>query len=80
VLFSSVRVHSFCNIDQTVILPDVTIGRHCKLSKVVIDRGCVIPDGTVIGENAEQDAARFERTEGGVVLVTRSMLTPPQHP
>lgn len=74
VLFSNVRVHSFCNIDQAVILPDVTIGRHCKLSKVVIDRSCDIPEGTVIGENAEHDAARFERTEGGVVLVTRPML------
>ncbi len=74
VMFSNVRVHSFCSIDQAVILPDVTIGRNCRLSKVVIDRSCDIPDGTVIGEDAEHDAARFERTEGGVVLVTRAML------
>ncbi|RZU02396.1 glucose-1-phosphate adenylyltransferase [Rivibacter subsaxonicus] len=74
VLFSGVRVHSFCNIDQAVILPDVTIGSRCRLRKVVIDRGCQIPDGTVIGEDAAEDAARFERTEGGVVLVTRPML------
>jgi glucose-1-phosphate adenylyltransferase len=74
VLFSGVRVHSFCTIDQAVILPDVTIGRHCRLSRVVIDRGCTIPEGTVIGENADEDSARFERTETGVVLVTRPML------
>ncbi|MNG39207.1 Glucose-1-phosphate adenylyltransferase [compost metagenome] len=41
---------------------------------MVIDRGCVSPDDTVIGEDAEADAARFERTETGVVLVTREML------
>lgn len=74
VLFSSVRVHSFCEIDQAVILPSVTIGRHCRLRRVVIDRGCEIPEGTVIGEDAALDAQRFERTENGVVLVTRSML------
>ena len=41
---------------------------------MVIDRACVLPDGMVIGEDAVADAQRFERTEGGVVLVTREML------
>lgn len=74
VLFSSVRVHSFCHIDQAVILPNTEIGESCRLTKVVIDRGCTIPPGTVIGEDAELDAQRFYRTETGVVLVTRDML------
>ena len=74
VLFSSVRVHSYCVIDQAVLLPDVTIGRGCRLSKVVVDRRCVLPDGLVIGEDPALDAARFERTDNGVVLVTRDML------
>jgi glucose-1-phosphate adenylyltransferase len=74
VLFSEVRVHSYCHVEQAVILPDVTIGRHCRLSKVVIDRGCEIPEGMVVGEDAVLDAQRFERTEGGVVLITREML------
>jgi len=74
VLFSGVRVHSFCKINEAVLLPDVEVGRACRLHRVVIDRGCNIPDEMVIGEDAEADAARFERTEGGVVLVTREML------
>ncbi|WP_176451995.1 glucose-1-phosphate adenylyltransferase [Rhodoferax sp. TH121] len=74
VLFSNVRVHSFCLIDQAVLLPEVTIGRGCRLSRVVVDRGCTLPEGLVIGEDAEADAARFERTENGVVLVTKDML------
>jgi len=74
VLFSSVEVDSFCTIDQAVILPQTRIGKNCRLSKVVIDRACTIPDGTVIGENPEQDAQRFFRTESGVVLVTADML------
>jgi glucose-1-phosphate adenylyltransferase len=74
VLFSSVRVHSFCNIDQAVILPSVTVGRNCRLRRVVIDRYCVLPEGLVIGEDPVADAQRFERSEGGVVLVTTDML------
>jgi glucose-1-phosphate adenylyltransferase len=74
VLFSSVRVHSCCKIQEAVILPGCTIGRGSRLSKVVIDRGCELPAGTVIGENAEDDALRFYRTPSGVVLVTKDML------
>jgi len=74
VLFSNVRIGSFCHIDQAVILPDCEIGESCRLTKVVLDRGVNIPTGTVIGEDAEEDARRFHRTETGVVLVTRAML------
>jgi glucose-1-phosphate adenylyltransferase len=74
VLFSNVRVHSFCKLTQAVILPRTEIGRGCRLSKVVIDRGCTIPEGTVIGEDPEADARRFYRTDNGVVLVTSDML------
>lgn len=74
VLFSEVRIHSFCNVQEAVVLPDVVINRHCRLRKVVIDRGCVIPEGLVVGEDAQVDAQRFERTSGGVVLITREML------
>jgi glucose-1-phosphate adenylyltransferase len=74
VLFSSVRVHSGCSIRQAVIMPGTEIGRYCRQSKVVIDRGCNIPEGLVIGEDAELDARRFHRTDNGVVLVTCDML------
>ncbi|MBS0453387.1 MAG: glucose-1-phosphate adenylyltransferase [Proteobacteria bacterium] len=74
VLFSGVRVHSYCEINEAVLMPDVEVGRGSRLHRVVIDRACVLPEGTEIGFDAEADAARFERTEGGVVLVTREML------
>jgi glucose-1-phosphate adenylyltransferase len=74
VLFSSVRIHSCCKIRETVILPGCTIGRGSRLSGVVIDRGCHLPAGTVIGEDAEADAKRFHRSPGGIVLVTPEML------
>ncbi len=74
VLFSSVRVHSYSSVNWSVLLPGVQVGRHARLHRVVVDRDCVIPDGMVIGEDAEADAARFYRTESGITLVTRDML------
>jgi glucose-1-phosphate adenylyltransferase len=74
-LFSNVRIHSYSLIEQAVVLPDVQIKRHCKLRKVIIDRGCTIPEGMVIGYDKKEDEKRgFRVTEKGVTLVTREML------
>jgi glucose-1-phosphate adenylyltransferase len=74
VLFSSVRVHSYSAVNWSVLLPGVQVGRHARLTRVVVDRDCVIPDGMVIGEDADADAEHFYRTESGITLVTRDML------
>jgi glucose-1-phosphate adenylyltransferase len=73
-LFSNVRVNSYSEVNDTVVLPDVNIGRNCRITRAVIDRGCDIPEGTVIGEDAEADAERFYVSEQGIVLVTPEML------
>lgn len=74
VLFTSVRVHSYAKVSQSVLLPGVQVGRHARISRAVIDRECVVPDGFVIGEDAEADVRRFTRSPAGVTLVTREML------
>lgn len=74
VLFSDVRVHSFCEIEGSVILPKVTINRKVILKNVVVDRGCIIPEGMQIGVDLALDAKRFYVSEKGVVLVTPDML------
>jgi len=73
-LFSNVRVHSYAEVSDSVVLPNVDIGRHARIRRAVIDKGCRIPPGTVIGEDLDEDARRFHVTEGGVVLVTPDML------
>ncbi len=73
-IFTGTRAHSYSMLDQAVILPHCVIGRGARLSKVVVDRGVEIPDGLVVGEDAESDAQRFRRTDNGVVLVTKSMI------
>jgi glucose-1-phosphate adenylyltransferase len=73
-LFNKVRVHSYATVTDSVVLPEVEIGRGAHLSRVVIDRACRIPPDLVVGEDPVLDARRFERTEAGVTLITRDML------
>ena len=67
-------VDNYTKVDASVILPNVTIGKNCRISHAVIDKGCDIPDGTVIGKDAEQDKKRFYISPTGVILVTPEML------
>jgi len=73
-LFSNCRVNSHARTREAVVLPEVDIGRRARLNKVVIDRGCHIPEGLVIGEDPALDAQRFYRSEGGVTLVSADMI------
>jgi len=73
-LFSNVRVNSEASVTDSVVLPNVLIDRGCRIRRAVIDKGCRLAAGTVIGENAEEDARRFYVSPRGVVLVTPEML------
>jgi len=67
-------VHSHAVVNWSVLLPGVQVGRGARITRAVIDRDCVIPDGMVIGEDDVLDAERFHRSEKGITLVTREML------
>ncbi len=73
-LFSRVKIHSYARVEESVILPEVDVGRHCQIRRAIIDRGCRIPPGTVIGENPVEDAERYRLTKNGIILVTPEML------
>ncbi|OAI10336.1 glucose-1-phosphate adenylyltransferase [Methylomonas lenta] len=73
-VFSNVMVNSYSVIQDSILLPQVTIGRHCRITKAIIEKGCEVPEGTIIGENLADDQKRFYVSEGGVVLVTPEML------
>ena len=73
-LFSLCRIHSYSKVEWSVLLPNVEVGRRARLSRCIIDHGVQIPEGMVIGEDPEDDARRFRRTENGITLVTRQMI------
>lgn len=73
-LFTGVQTHSFGALDHVVALPYVVVEEQARLSRCVLDRGVHIPRGLVIGEDPDEDAKWFRRSEGGIVLVTQDML------
>jgi glucose-1-phosphate adenylyltransferase len=73
-LFTGVHTNSWSSLDHAVVLPYVTVGRHARLRKVVIDRGVTIPAGMVVGEDPDEDARWFRVSPGGVTLITQDML------
>ena len=73
-LFTGVRSHSYSTLEYSVLLPYVTVNRRAELKNCVIDRGVVIPEGLVVGEDPVEDAKWFRRTDAGVVLITQEMI------
>lgn len=73
-LFSNVKINSYSTLEEAVVLPNVDIGRYCRIKKAVLDKGCIIPPNTDIGYDLAADAERFHVSESGIVLVTPQML------
>ena len=73
-LFTGVHAHSFGDLEGVVALPYAQIRRNAHLKNVVIDRGVIIPEGLVVGEDPEEDARRFRRTDNGICLITQPMI------
>ena len=74
VLFSGVRVNDYSVVTDSVILPQVVIGPRVRLNRVVVDKGCHIPEGMEIGFDRDKDAQHFYVTDRGVTLITPEML------
>lgn len=73
-LHTNVVANEGTTIKESVVLPDCTIGEHCKLKRVILDRHCNVPAGMMIGYSQTQDNKYFQVSEEGVVLVTQKML------
>jgi glucose-1-phosphate adenylyltransferase len=73
-LYSNVKVHSFTTVEDSVLLPNVEVGRNVKIRRAVIDKDCVIPDDLIVGYDPIEDAKRFHVSANGVTLITPEML------
>jgi glucose-1-phosphate adenylyltransferase len=65
-----VRVHSYCEIDDSILMYNATIRRHTKIRKAIIDREVEVPEGAVIGYDPAEDRRRHTVSDSGVVVVT----------
>ena len=73
-LFTGVHVHSYAQVENALILPEADIGRGARLNNVIVEKRVRIPPGLVVGEDPDEDARRFRRTEKGICLITASMI------
>lgn len=71
VLCPNVRVHSFCDIDQSILMPGVRVGRHARIRRAIVDRDVFVPRGALIGYNDEEDRRRHVVSDSGIIVVTR---------
>jgi glucose-1-phosphate adenylyltransferase len=71
VLHPRVRIHSYADVDESILMDGVEIGRHSKIRRTIIDKGVKVPAGTTIGYDLEQDRQRFTVTESGIVVVPK---------
>ncbi|MDP1956569.1 MAG: glucose-1-phosphate adenylyltransferase, partial [Rhodocyclaceae bacterium] len=73
-LFSGVYLHSWSEVEDSVLLPNCTVGRRARIRRAVIDKNCKVPEDMVIGHDLAEDRRRFHVTEKGITLVTPEML------
>ncbi len=73
VLSPKVRVNSFTEIEDSILFENVEVGRRCKIRKAIIDKNVVVPAGTTIGFDPEEDKKRFHVTPNGVVVIPKGM-------
>ena len=71
VISPDVRVNSYSEVDQCILFSHVSVGRHCRVRKAIIDRDVHLPEGTTIGYDAEADRQRYFVTDSGIAVVTR---------
>ena len=71
VLHPRVRIHSYTDVDESILMDGVEVGRHSKIRRAIIDKGVKIPPGTQIGYDPEFDRQHFTVTESGIVVVPK---------
>jgi len=73
-LFSKVRLEDYAVVEDSIVLPDVVVGRGAVLRRAIVDKRCRMPDGMKVGVDPQEDRKRFCVSERGVTLVVPEML------
>ena len=71
VLSPDVRINSYVDIRDSILMENVEIGRHCRISRAIIDKDVYVPAGTIIGYDSKADKERFHVSPGGIVVIPK---------
>ena len=73
ILSPRVTVHSFAEIEDSILLEGVDVGRNARIKKTIRDKEVQIPPGMEIGYHLDEDAKRFTVTDSGIVVVPKGI-------
>lgn len=71
ILSPNVRINSYSQVFDSILMEGVNVGRHAKIKRAIIDKDVNIPQGMVIGYNPEEDKKKFHVSDSGVVIVAK---------
>jgi glucose-1-phosphate adenylyltransferase len=71
ILSPRVRVNSYAEVEDSILLEGVEVGRHAKIRKAIVDKEVQIPSGMEIGFHLEEDEKRFTVNGSGIVVVPK---------
>ncbi|HPC47372.1 MAG TPA: glucose-1-phosphate adenylyltransferase, partial [Deltaproteobacteria bacterium] len=74
IISPNVRVNSYAEVADAILMEGVQVGRYCRIRRAIIDKRVVIPPHTTIGFDPDQDARRFDVSPGGVVVVAKNTV------
>ena len=74
IISPNVRVHSYSEIEDSMLMEGVEIGRNCKIRRTIIDKSVKIPPRTIIGYDPEDDKKKFDVSPGGIVVVSKNTM------
>jgi glucose-1-phosphate adenylyltransferase len=70
ILGPNVRVHSFCDVEDSIVMTNAVISRHARIRRAIVDRDVVVPKGAIVGFDPVEDRRRHTVSDGGVVVVS----------
>ncbi len=76
VLSPNVRVNSYSDVHESILMENVDIGRHCRIRRAIIDKDVTIPAGSEIGYNLAADKKRYHVTPSGIVVIAKGTEVP----
>jgi len=74
ILSPSVRVHSYSEVQDSILMEGVEIGRRARVKRAIIDKGVRVPEGHQIGFHLGEDAKKFTVTESGLVVIPKGTI------
>jgi glucose-1-phosphate adenylyltransferase len=71
IISPNVRVNSYAEVHDSILMEGVNIGRNCMIKNTIIDKFVSVPANTVIGYDIEEDRSKFDVSEGGIVVIPK---------